>query len=137
MMNYVILLLTVLNFTAIIYESSCLVVRQMFIGKGISSLLVHPGLTDCPVGVLQRYVDLSGIDLSSPLPLFRPLVFHRSSSTYTLRSGKISYTTFRDILRNILSQLGYNPNDYSLHSSRSGDITSAVRKSGNSIPETS
>lgn len=106
-------------------------------GKGISSLLVHPGLTDCPVGVLQRYVDLSGIDLSSPLPLFRPLVFHCSSSTYTLRSGKISYTTFRDILRNILSQLGYNPNDYSLHSSRSGDITSEVRKSGNSIPETS
>lgn len=91
----------------------------------------------CPVGVLQRYVDLSGIDLSSPLPLYRPLVFHRCSSTYTLRGGKISYTTFRDILRNILSQLGYNPNDYGLHSLRSGGITSAVRNSGNSIPETS
>lgn len=34
----------------------------------------------CPVGVLRRYLDLSGIDLSSLLPLFRPLVFHRSSS---------------------------------------------------------
>ncbi|CAH3176383.1 unnamed protein product, partial [Porites lobata] len=31
----------------------------------------------CPVGVLQRYLDLSGIDLCSSLPLFRPLVFHR------------------------------------------------------------
>ena len=29
----------------------------------------------CPVGVLQCYLDLSGIDLSSPLPLFKPLVF--------------------------------------------------------------
>jgi len=47
----------------------------------------------CPVGVLQRYLDLSGIDLNSPLPLFRPLGFHRSTSSYTLRSGKISYTT--------------------------------------------
>ena len=35
----------------------------------------------CPVGVLQRYLDLSGIDLCSDLPLLRPLVFHRSSSS--------------------------------------------------------
>jgi len=89
----------------------------------------------CPVGVLQRYLDLSGIDLCSSLPLFRPLVFHRSSSSYTLRSGKISYTTCRDILRDTLSQLGLNPSDYGLHSLRSGGITSAVRNSSNSIPE--
>ena len=89
----------------------------------------------CPVDVLQRYLDLSGIDLNSPLPLFRPLVFHRSTSSYTLRSGKISYTTCRDILTDTLSQLGYNPNDYGLHSLRSGGITAAVRHSRNSIPE--
>ena len=69
----------------------------MFIGKEISSLLVHPGL------------NLSGTDLCSSLPLLRPLVFHRSSSSYTLRSGKISYTTCRDILRDTLSHLGLNP----------------------------
>ena len=40
----------------------------------------------CPVRILQRYLDLSGIDLCSDRPLFRPLVFHRSSSSYTLRS---------------------------------------------------
>ena len=34
----------------------------------------------CPVGVLQRYLDLSGIDLRSSL---RPLVFHGCSSSYT------------------------------------------------------
>lgn len=89
----------------------------------------------CPVGVLQRYLDLSGIELSSPLPLFRPLVFHRSTSSYTLRSGKISYTTCRDILRDTLTQLGYSPNDCGLHSLRSGGITAAVHNSGNSIPE--
>ena len=63
----------------------------------------------CPVGVLRCYLDLSGIDLNSSLPLFRPLVFHRSTSSYTLRSGRISYTTCRDIFRDTLSQLGYNP----------------------------
>ena len=41
----------------------------------------------------------------------------------------------RDILRDTLSQLGLNPNDYGLHSLRSGGITSAVRNSSNSIPE--
>ena len=32
-------------------------------------------------------------------------------------------------------QLGYNPNDYGLHSLRSGGATSAVYYSGHSIPE--
>ena len=103
--------------------------------EGNFVLISTSGSKYCPVGVLQRYLDLSGIDLNSPLPLFRPLVFHRSTSSYTLRSGKISYTTCRDILRDTLSQLGYNPNDYGLHSLRSGGITAAVRNSRNSIPE--
>ena len=89
----------------------------------------------CPGGVLQRYIDLSGIDLNSPLPLFRTLFFHRNTSSYTLRSGKISYTTCRDILRDTLSPLGYNSNDYGLHRLRSGGITAVVRNSRNSIPE--
>ena len=33
----------------------------------------------CPVGVLRSYLDLSGIDVCSTLPLFRPLVFHRGN----------------------------------------------------------
>ena len=56
-------------------------------------------------------------------------------SSYTLKSENISYTTCRDIFRDTLSQLGYNPNDYGLHSLRSSGITSAVRNSSNSIPE--
>ena len=51
-----------------------------------------------------------------------------------MRSGKISYTSCRDTLRDTLSQLGYNPNDYGLHGLRSGGITSAVRNT-NSILE--
>ena len=89
----------------------------------------------CPVEVLKRCLNLAGIDVHSSLPLFRPLTFHRSDSSYTLRSGKISYTTCREILRDSLSQLGYNPNGYGLHSLRSGGITSAVRNSNNSVPE--
>ena len=66
--------------------------------EGIFVLISAAGSKYCPVGVLRCYLDLSGIDLSSPFPLFRPLVFHSSTSSYTLRSEKISYTTCRDIL---------------------------------------
>lgn len=89
----------------------------------------------CPVGVLRRYLNLSGTDLQSTLPLFRPLVFQRSSFSYSLKGGKLSYTTCRDILRETFSGLDYNPNDYFLHSLRAGDITSAVHQSSNSISE--
>ena len=93
------------------------------------------GTPYCPIGVLRRYMNLAGIDANSNLPLFRPLVFHRSNTSYTLRDGKISYTSCREILRGTLKQLGFNPEDYGLHSLRSGGITSVVRNSCNSISE--
>ena len=70
----------------------------------------------CPVGILRRYLNLSGTDSNSTLPLFRPLTFHPSNSSYTLTTGKMSYSRCREILRDCLSKLGYNPNDYALHS---------------------
>ena len=83
----------------------------------------------CPVesDVLRRYLNLSWIDNNSTLPLFRPLTFQPSNSSYTLRSGKTSYTRCREILGDCLSKLGYDPNDYGLHRLRSGGITSVVR----------
>ena len=92
------------------------------------------GTPYCPIGVLKRYMNLAGIDANSNLPVFRPLVFHRSNTSYTLRDGKISYTSCREILRGTLKQLEFNPDDYrELHSLRW--ITSVVRNSCNSISE--
>ena len=90
----------------------------------------------CSVSVLRKYMNLAGIhDNNSDLPLFRPLVFHRSDSSYTLRDGKMSYSSCREILRDSLKQLGLNPDDYGLHSLRSGGITSVVHNSCNSVSE--
>lgn len=80
-------------------------------------------------------MNLAGIHDKSNLPLFRPLVFHRSNSSYTLRDGKISYTSCREILRDSLKQLGFNLEDYGVHSLRSGGITSVVHNSCNSVSE--
>lgn len=69
------------------------------------------GTRYCLVSVLRKYMVVAGIDVCSNLPLFRPLVYHRSSASYTLRGGKISYTSCREILRDTLKKLGFNPDD--------------------------
>ena len=44
----------------------------------------------CPVAILRRYIEAANWDLSSHLPLFRPLT--KNKSGYSLRNGKLSYT---------------------------------------------
>ena len=80
----------------------------------------------CPVTVLRRYIQAADIDLSSQLPLFRPLTKRKLG--YALRNGKLSYTRCREIFKDALKEVGYDPKDYGLHSLRSGGVTSVVSK---------
>ena len=78
-------------------------------------------------------MDVAGIGVDSNLPLFRPLVYYMGSAMYSLRNGKLSYTSCREILSDTLKKVGhFNPGDYGLHSLRSGGITSVVHSSSNS-----
>ena len=78
----------------------------------------------CPVAVLCRYIKAASIDLSSQLPLLRPLT--KKKSGYTLRNDKLSCTRWREIFKAALKDLGYDPKDYGLHSLRSGGATSVI-----------
>ena len=78
----------------------------------------------CPVAILRRYIQAADIDLSSQLPLFRPLT--KKKLGYSLRNGKLSYTLCREIFKEALKDVGYDPKDYGLHSLRSGGVTSVV-----------
>ena len=42
-----------------------------------------------PVAILRRYIEAANLNLSSHLPLFRPLTRNRSG--YSLRNAKLSY----------------------------------------------
>ena len=57
----------------------------------------------CPVTVLLRYIQAADIDLSSQLPLFRPLTKRKLG--YALRNDKLSYTRCREM------DVGYDPKD--------------------------
>ena len=78
----------------------------------------------CPVVILLRYIEAANLDLSSHLPLFRPLT--KNKSGYSLRNGKLSYTRCRELFKTTLKDLGYDPKEYGLHSLRSGGATAAV-----------
>ena len=78
----------------------------------------------CPVAILRRYIEAANLDLSSHLPLFRPLTKTRSG--YSLRNAKLSYTRCREIFKTTLKDLGYDLKEYGLHSLCSGGATRAV-----------
>lgn len=78
----------------------------------------------CPVAILCRYIEAANLDLSSHLPLFRPLT--KNKSGYSLRNGKLSYTRCREIFKTILKDLGYDTKEYGLHSLRSGGATAVI-----------
>ena len=64
------------------------------------------------------------MDLSSQLPLFRSLTKTRSG--YSLRIVKLSYTRCREIFKTTLTDLGYDPKEYGLHSLRSGGAAAVI-----------
>lgn len=78
----------------------------------------------CPVAILRRYIEAANLDLSSHLPLFRPLT--KTKSGYSLRNAKLSYTRCREIFKTTLKDLGFDAKDYGLHSLRSGGATAVI-----------
>ena len=78
----------------------------------------------CPLAILRKYIEAANLDLSSRLPLFRPLT--KNKSGYSLRNGKLFYTRCREIFRTTLKDLGYDPKEYGLHNLRSGGATAVI-----------
>ena len=54
----------------------------------------------CPVAILRRYIEAANLDLSSHLPLSRPLT--KTKSGYSLRNAKLSYTRCREVFKTIV-----------------------------------
>lgn len=80
----------------------------------------------CPVALLERYISMGNVELSSSVALFRPVRLFKSTNSYTLYGGKLSYTRCREIFKECLKTIGVDHNLYGLHSLRSGGATSAV-----------
>ena len=76
--------------------------------------------------LLRRYFSAANLDLSSSLPFFRSLYFHKATSTYSLRSTGMSYSRTREIVLQAFVELGYPKNLFGLHSLRAGGASAAA-----------
>ena len=79
----------------------------------------------CPVTMLESYLLETGTLLSDQRRLLRPIC--KSKKSEKLReSGSISYSCLRDLFKKKLKDLGYNPDEFDLHSLRAGGATAAA-----------
>lgn len=93
--------------------------------KGDKVMIARLASTSCPVRMLEKYCQLGGIDLASSSQLFRGISKSKSGEKLR-RSGAISYTRLRELIKQKLQQLGYNEKEYGMHSLRAGGATAAA-----------
>jgi len=95
--------------------------------EGKDVIISCTGTMTCPVNMLKRYLALAHIPSNSTDYIFRGLMFCKSTNTYKLRnSGKLSYSSAREILLNTVDHIGLDKTKFGLHSLRSGGATAAA-----------
>ena len=78
-----------------------------------------------PVGTVERYMQMTNIHLGSDEKLFRQII--KTKRGEKLRdAGGLSYTTLRENFKDKLIQLGFDAQQYGLHSLRAGGATAAT-----------
>ena len=94
--------------------------------QGVSVLVATRSRTPtCPVDMLECYFAMAGLSASSKLHLFRGII-HVKAGDHLRAAGSLSYTRMRELVLAKLSQLGYDPKLFSLHSLRSGGASAAA-----------
>ena len=79
----------------------------------------------CPVAMLENYMVRTGMAWDDQRFLFRPI--QKSKKGETVRElGCISYTCLRDLFKKKLKDLGYQPEEFGLHSLRAGGASAAA-----------
>ena len=93
---------------------------------GAKVLLVQTDEITCPFNILLRYVQTAKLDLGAKESLFCKIHYVKSTKSYRVRSGGLSYTRPREIVLEAFVFLGYEKETFGLHSLRSGGATAAA-----------
>ena len=87
--------------------------------QGDEVVVARTNSATCPVAMLERYMARTKTAWDDQRFLFRPI--QKSRKGEALRgSGCISYTCLRDLFKRKLIDLGYQPDEFGLHSLRAG-----------------
>lgn len=96
--------------------------------KGSCVYISRTSSQNCPVNLLERYLNLSGIEENSDEYIFRQLSYSKKFNIYRLKKCKapLSYTRVREIVLSTLNTLGLDSKKFGVHSLRSGGATAAA-----------
>lgn len=93
--------------------------------KGDRIMIARSSLRTCPVAMLERYVQVAGVDIGSTERLFRGIT--KTKNGEKLRAtGSISYTRMREVILAKWREMGIDASSYGLHSFRAGGATAAA-----------
>ena len=84
---------------------------------GASVVIARTGQVTCPVGMMERYCRMGEVDHSSQAKLFRGIVQNKGGERLR-KNGGLSYTRLRELLLDKLSELGFDPTLFGMHSLR-------------------
>ena len=74
--------------------------------------------------MLEEYLRRAEIDLNNLLFLFCPIIASRGEKLR--KSGRLTYTRLRELLKSKLEKLGYPSGDFGVHSLRAGGTMAAA-----------
>ena len=91
--------------------------------QGNKVFIAKSGSVTCPLSLSSWYFSAAGIDLNSSAYVFRTLQSRRKDSSCTLGPRRLSYTRYRELVKESLLAIGINSVSYSTHSLWSGGAT--------------
>ena len=92
---------------------------------GASLVIARTGLPTCPVAMMERYFHRGELESTHKGFVFRGVTPTKAGERLR-KTGGLSYTRLRELLLSKISQLGYDPTLFSMHSLRAGGATAAA-----------
>ena len=92
---------------------------------GTSLVIARTGLPTCPVAMMERYFHRGELESTHKGFVFRGVTPTKAGERLR-KTGGLSYTRLRELLLSKISQLGYDPTLFSMHSLRAGRATTAA-----------
>ena len=92
---------------------------------GASLVIARTGLPTCPVAMMERYFYRGELESTHKGFVFRGVTPTKAGERLR-KTGGLSYTRLRELLLSKISQLGYDPTLFSMHSLRAGGATAAA-----------
>jgi integrase len=96
--------------------------------QGSTVVIARLGGKNCPVEMLEHYLNIAKINMGTDQFIFRRLCKYKEGFRLIKLNKAISYGLVRDLVKEKIRQLGLDPAAYGTHSMRAGGATAAASK---------